>query len=106
MDAQGNFRMLPGVSRHFRQPRRRLHDGSGSDGMLVERSETGLVGGVVDANVVGQNDQELGIGRISELLRDALYLGIANNREEKEERQQGASPRMDFRKTTRHKPSI
>ena len=43
--------------------------------MLVERREAGRVFGVGDGEIVGMKDDELGIGRISEALRDGFGLG-------------------------------
>src|ERR1051326_833840 len=63
------------VVSHFVDPRAGDHNAGGRGGVAVEGIEAGNVFGVGDGEVVGVNDEELGIARVAEALGGGLGLG-------------------------------
>src|ERR1700739_2294193 len=71
MDAEAGVGMGFGPLRDFREPRAGNEDAGGSDPVIVEGFFGGGVHGVHHAEIVGMDDEEAGIGRIAEALRES-----------------------------------
>ena len=65
MKAEIGVRMDLGVVRDFGEPGAGNHDAGGSSRMFVEGVEAGGVFGVCDGEVVGVDDEQLGVMRDS-----------------------------------------
>ena len=75
MQTEIRIRVGLGIPGYFREPGARHHDACRGYRFLIERLEAGHVNGMRESKVVCVEDQELGIGRISQPLGDSLLLG-------------------------------
>jgi len=66
MQAQIGAGMRPGVRRHFAEPRGRNHHGSGGGQFLIEGGEAGVVLRMRHRQIVGVDDEQLGVGGVTE----------------------------------------
>ena len=72
MESEIGIGMSFGIVGDLSEPRARDHDAGGSGGVPIEGIEAGGVLGVSYREVVGMDDEEFGVARISKALGDGF----------------------------------